>query len=156
MCGKAYGRLWIVRNLKRLGAVRSELVDVYTKQCRSILELAVPVWSAGLTSDDILSLERVQKTACAIILGRAYKGYDDALEQLGLGTLESRRIDLCRKFARKASENEIYQHWFVESDAKAQEIKTRSKKMANKYKDIKFRTDRFRDSPLPYLTSLLN
>ena len=119
-------------------------------------KLAVPVWSAGLTSDDILSLERVQKTACAIILGRAYKGYDDALEQLGLGTLESRRIDLCRKFARKTSENEKYEHWFVESDAKAQEIKTRSKKMANKYKDIKFRTDRFRDSPLPYLTSLLN
>ena len=116
----------------------------------------MPVWSAGLTSDDIIALERVQKTACAIILGRAYTGYEDALEQLGLGTLEARRIDLCRKFARKASENKKYQHWFVESDAAAQEIKTRSRKQLNKYKDVKFRTDRFRDSPLPYLTSLLN
>ena len=69
----------------------------------------MPVWSAGLTGDDIISLERVQKTACAIILGRAYTGYE---EQLGLGSLESRRIDLCKKFARKASENEKYQPCF--------------------------------------------
>ena len=54
-------------------------------------------WTAGLTNDDIISLDRVQKTACAIIFGRAYTGYEDALEQLGLRTLESRRIDLRTK-----------------------------------------------------------
>ena len=156
LCQKAYGRLWMVRNLKRLGAVKSELVEVYTKQCRSILELAVPVWSAGLTSEDITSLERVQKTACAIILGREYTEYEDALEKLGLGTLESRRVDLCRKFARKASKNEKYQHWFVESDVPAKERNTRSKHISMKFKPVQFRTDRFRNSPLPYLTSLLN
>ena len=70
LCDKAYGRLWMLRNLRRLGALKSELVDVYTKQCRSLLELAVTVWSAGLTSEDVVALERFQKTACAIILGR--------------------------------------------------------------------------------------
>ena len=59
----------MLRNLRKLGASMAELVDVYTKQCRSIIELAVPVWTSGLTSNDIVALERVQKTACAIILG---------------------------------------------------------------------------------------
>ena len=145
-----------VRNLKRLGASKNELVDVYTKQCRSILELAVPVWSAGLTSDDVIALERVQKTACAIILGREYSGYENALEKLRLRTLEERRVELCTKFARKAVKNEKYKHWFVESGRSAQDIKTRSKKNTTEYKPIKFRTDRYRNSPLPYLTSLLN
>ena len=146
----------MLRNLKRLGASKNELVDVYTKQCRSILELAVPVWSAGLTSDDVIALERVQKTACAIILGREYNGYENALEKLRLRTLEERRVELCTKFARKTAKNEKYQHWFVETGRSAQDITTRSKKNTTKYKPIKFRTDRFRDSPLPYLTSLLN
>ena len=52
MCGKTIGRLWIVRNLKKLGAGRSEIVNVYTKLCRNILELAVPAWTEGITSDD--------------------------------------------------------------------------------------------------------
>ena len=126
LCDKAYGRLWMLRNLRRLGALKSELVDVYIKQCRSILELAVPVWAAGLTSDDVISLERVQKTGFAIILGREYSGYEKALEQLGLGTLEARRVELCTKFARKAAKNEKYKHWFVECEIPTQDIKTRS------------------------------
>ena len=69
----------MIGNLKRLGASNIEIIDVYQKQVRSILELAVPVWTAGLTIDNIRELERVQKTALAIILGRKYDGYHDAL-----------------------------------------------------------------------------
>ena len=81
LCEKGYRRLWMLRNLKRLGATISELLDVYIKQCRSILELAAPVWTPGLTDDNILEFERVQKAACAIILGRNYCGYSDALNR---------------------------------------------------------------------------
>ena len=93
----------MIRNLKRLGASPIELIDVYQKQVRSILELAVPVWTAGLTMDDIRELERVQKTALAIILGRKYDGYQDALFELQIESLKDRRQDLCIKFAKKAS-----------------------------------------------------
>ena len=48
LCEKGYDRLWMIRNLKRLGASKFELVDVYQKQVRSILELAVPVQSGQL------------------------------------------------------------------------------------------------------------
>ena len=44
LCGKGFARLWILRNLKKFGASHSDLIDVYNKQCRSILELAVPAW----------------------------------------------------------------------------------------------------------------
>ena len=48
ICQRAYSRLWMLRNLKKHGASRTDLVDVYTKQCRSILELAVPVWNSSI------------------------------------------------------------------------------------------------------------
>ena len=154
LCEKAFGRLWILRNLKKLGASTPELVDIYTKQCRAIVELAVPVWTAGLTSDDIDALERVQKTTCAIILGRNYRGYEDALKSLKLKSLESRREELCLKFAKKAAKSQKFDHWFVEAERTG--ILTRSKRVFNGYKPLRFRTERFRNSPLPFLTSLLN
>ena len=49
ICKKGYLRLWILRRLKKLGASKHELLDVYYKQVRSVLELAVPVWQPGLT-----------------------------------------------------------------------------------------------------------
>ena len=44
ICKKGYQRLGMIRRLKNLGANNEELLDVYMKQVRSVLELAVPVW----------------------------------------------------------------------------------------------------------------
>ena len=71
---RAYSRLWILRRLKNLGASHSELIDCYTKQARSILEYCAVVWHAGLTHINKSDIERVQKAACAIILGKQYAG----------------------------------------------------------------------------------
>ena len=40
---KAYQRLWMVRRLKQMGANDDELLDVYCKQIRSVLEYAAVV-----------------------------------------------------------------------------------------------------------------
>ena len=53
----------MIRRLKSLEATTSEMLDVYEKQVRSILEMAVPVWNANLTQGEEKQLERVQKTA---------------------------------------------------------------------------------------------
>ena len=53
ICKKGYQRLWILRRLKKLGATKHELLDIYYKQVRSVLELAVPVWQPGLTQQEI-------------------------------------------------------------------------------------------------------
>ena len=72
MCEKAFNRVWMIRRLKSLGASNQELVDVYCKQVRCVLELAAPVWTPGLTSNQIAQIERVQKTVCAIVLAEDF------------------------------------------------------------------------------------
>ena len=75
ICKKGYSRLWLLRRLKGLGANVSEMIDVYNKQIRSILEMTVPVWQAGLTMQESIQIERVQRTAFRIILVEAYQYY---------------------------------------------------------------------------------
>ena len=52
ICSKGYQRIWMLRRLKGLGASRHELLDVYQKQVRSVLEMAVPVWEPGLSKEE--------------------------------------------------------------------------------------------------------
>ena len=68
------------------------------KQIRSVLELAVPVWQPALTNHDRAQIERVQKTALSIILGKNYGSYRNALHIMEMETLEDRRKSLCLKF----------------------------------------------------------
>ena len=49
MCKKGYARLWMIRRLKALGADMTEMLDVFYKQIRSVLELAVAVWEPRMT-----------------------------------------------------------------------------------------------------------
>ena len=41
--------------------------DVFVKEIRLILEMAVPVWHSGLTKKQSADIESVQKTAMKII-----------------------------------------------------------------------------------------
>ena len=70
ICQKGYERLWMIRRLKNLGASQSELIDIYQKQVRSVLELAVSVWQPLVTKQERRQIERVQRCAFAIILGK--------------------------------------------------------------------------------------
>ena len=146
---KAYSRLWLLRRLKLFGANQKELLDVYCKQIRSTLEFAAVVWHAGLTQTNTSDIERVQKSALAIILGSQYTTYENALKHVKMESLRKRRESLSLSFGRKTAKT--HPHWF-EEDKKV--INTRGQK--NKYKNVTSRTRRFRKSAIPYLTSLLN
>ena len=106
ICKRAFDRMWMIRRLKLLGASTKELVDVYAKQVRSILEQAVPVWSPSLTISHVAQIERVQKTFCAVVLGPKYTDYSTALVDLDLSPLDERRESLCLNFAKKCLKNE--------------------------------------------------
>ena len=146
VCKNGYSRLWMLRNLKKHGAGVKDLLDVYIKQCRCVLEMTAPVWNAGITVSESKQIERVQKAAFAIILGRKYVSYEQALAELKMQTLEDRRKILCKKFAEKAQKHPKFSTWFEVSDEPLQ----------NKFKPVTYRTKRYKKSPLPYLTSLLN
>ena len=138
--------------LKAHGATTSELVDVYAKQVRCVLELAV--WSPGITAGQVTQIERVQKTACAVILGDSYLQYSNALTMLNLKSLKERRMDLCLKFAKNCVKSDKFSHWFVSRSSDPAGIQTR--RVKTDLIPVDSRTKRFSKSPLPYLTSLLN
>ena len=159
MCKKAYARLWMLRRLKALGAREDEILDVFYKQIRSVLELAVAVWQPRLTMAESKQIERVQKCAFYVIMGEKFHSYEHALTYLESETLSARRMKLCYNFARKAEIHPKYQNWFQEEDMDTRQVpNTRSDKDAlkTKYKQVPTRTDRFKNSPIPFLTDMLN
>ena len=141
-----------------MGVENSKLLDVYNKQCRSVLELAVPAWAPGLTGKEIKQLERVQKTALAIVLGDNYRSYKLALQKLGVQSLEVRRKEICLTFGKRALKSEKFSEWFCYNDEPKPNVNTRyaENKVVQKLKPVKTRTRRYRRSPIPYLTKLLN
>ena len=151
MVTKANKRLWMLRRLHALGADTDDMVDIYSTQIRSVLELAVPAWHGSISQGERLEIERVQKSAFYIILGDSYLSYRNAQKTLGLDSLESRRSQLCLRFGKKAEKHEKHKQWFKFND---QTVNTRQQKM--KYCDVKARLSRFKKSPISFLTNMLN
>ena len=135
----------------KLGASTEDLLDLFNKHVRSILEYAAPMWHSSLTQEDRLKLERVQKSALHIILGEKYKSYKHALRLTGTKTLFERRRKICLKFAKKSVKHKKFKNWF-----KPNTNKTNTRQEHLKFKEVFCRTDRYKDSPISYLTNLLN
>ena len=83
-----------------------QLFDVYVKEVRSILELAVPVWHPGLTKKQSADIESIQKVAFRIILQNDYITYKLACTSLGVEAQDDRGTRLCKKFAIKNANSE--------------------------------------------------
>ena len=137
--------------MKNLGADKFRLLDVYIKQVRSVLELAVPAWHPGLTCGDAVDIERVQRAELEIILGMRYTTYKAALILFNLDTLEARRISLCKKCSNKSGKHSKFTNWF-RSNTKT----TRTRQLQPKFCPVVAKTRRFEKRPLSYLTNLLN
>ena len=148
---KSNKRLWMLRRLSKLGATREDQVDVFIKQIRSVLELAVPAWQSSISQAEKMDIERVKKSACHIILGEKYESYRSALKTLGLNNLEARRNQLCLRFGIKAEKHDKFKHWFKLNDMT---VNTRQEKL--KYCEVQARLGRFKKSPISFLTNILN
>ena len=151
MVVRAYSKLWMIKRLKGQGANLDDLTDIYIKQVRSILEFGVPVWNSGLIQDEVADIERVQKSFLHIALGHDYCDYESALDESNLEMLSTRRTRLCKSFALKTLKHAKHHHWFVKTELGPN---TRSVKPA--LKPPLCRLARFKKSPIPYLTRLLN
>ena len=68
ICSKAFKRMWILRRMKKLDVEPLILLDIYVKEIRSVLELAVPAWHCSLTQKQSADIERVQKVAVSSLL----------------------------------------------------------------------------------------
>ena len=81
------------------------------KQLNLVLEFAAPVWHPGLTEEDIIKLERIQKTVLHIILGDEYISYSNALKETGLIKQSDRRKKLSITFAKRALRSHKFSNW---------------------------------------------
>ena len=151
MVKKANKKLWVLRRLKYLGAEETDLVDVYIKQIRSVLELAAPAWHGAITKEEVINIERIQKSAAHIILGEDYFSYRVALKFLKLETLQSRRDKLCLNFAKKAEKHPKFEKWFKTAGGKPN-----TRQETFKYCDVKAKHTRLEISPISFLTKVLN
>ena len=154
ICKKAYKRMWTLRRMKILDIDPLVILDVYEKEIRSVLELAVPAWHSGLTAKQSDDIERVQKVAVRIILSDSMSGksdysYDMALVTLNLEPLSVRREVLCKRFAKKTL-NSRHSDIFQSNQSKHN---TRNK---SNFTELKSNTARCYKSPINYLTRLLN
>jgi len=147
---KAAKRLWFLKKLKRAGVSVDDLVHYYQSVVRPVLEYACPVWHSSLSKQQIKSLENVQRRAVQIIAGNT--SYTEASSTLGIQSLADRRSELCRTLFTQIVNNESHSlHYLLPVKRDSQLIgRLRS---ATAYPTFRVRTNRFKNSFLPFCLS---
>ena len=149
---RANSRMELLRKVASFGTSIEEKRNIYILFIRSILEQSSVVWHSSLTKENEEDLERVQKSALKIILGRKYLNYSQALKDTNLQSLKIRREELCLKFARKCLKSEKTKHMFPVRNSE-HEMKKRDEE---KFFVQHAKTERLRKSALPFMQRLLN
>ena len=72
---KANCCMYMLRTLKRFGFNPKELNVIYKGYVIPLSEYGDVAWGALLTCDQSTTLEKVQKRACRIMLGKKYSSY---------------------------------------------------------------------------------
>ena len=153
MLKKANKKVWLLRRLRLLKLDTHILLDFYCKEVRSVLEFGVAVWHSGITSKMRDRIERVQKICINIILCDSEWSvpYEVGCTLLNIEPLVYRRLDLCASFIQKASRDPRHADMFCRN---TNPFNTRNEKPI--YREFSCRNGRFHDSPLCFLTRLLN
>lgn len=145
---RSYARMQIIHRLSQYKPKKEDIIHVYKLYVRSLLEQSCQIWHSSLTDQNIEDLERVQKSLLRII--EPELPYNQALEKTGLEHLTERRKNLCLKFAKKCVENPKTTHMFKQT----QNIGDRKRK--EKFEVQFARTERLKQSSIPYMQRLLN
>ena len=164
ICQKVNRKFFLLWKLKQFGLKQKELLTAWKVLLRPITEYAAPLWHSGLTKCDSEKLERLQKRAVGLILGTTYidyvrhynvnsgyATYEAALRYLEIPKLADRRESLTKTFAIDTYKNELHEGFFE---------KNHNVRPSARFKPIikeeTCRTDRYKNSAIPYMSRLLN
>ena len=151
---RANARMRLLHKLVSFSVPRDDLLNIYILYIRSILEQSCQVWHSSLTLDNFNNLERVQKNALKIILQDEYVSYSHALTISGLSPLFERRSNLCLRFAKSCVRNNQTKDMFpLNPVVNTYSLETRFRE---KYQVTHARTERLKNSSIPYMQRLLN
>ena len=103
---KANKRMELLRKVASFTSSIEDKRNIYILYIRSILEQSSVVWNSSLTIENKEDLERVQRAAVRIIIGKNFENYEEALSKVNLQKLEERRNHLSLKFAQKCTQND--------------------------------------------------
>ena len=142
----------LIRKLSGFGAPISDLKTIYLTYIRSQCEQSSNVWHSGLTSQNEIDLERIQKVAFKIILKEKYINYENALNYLDLPTLKERRDQLCLSFARKCLSNIKMKSLFPPNNR----THTMDPRKIEPFQVLRANTERLKNSPIIFMQNLLN
>ena len=165
ICYKVNRRFYILCKLKKqFGFTRYELLIAWTTILRPLTEYAAPLWHSGLSETDRKKIEALQKKALGIIVGIKYIDnkryymvnneplcYENALNELGLNSLEQRREILTNKFALQTIKNEKHRNIFQEKENHERNLRYKPK-----VKELNCNTKRYYNSTVPYMSRILN
>ena len=105
-------RMIMLRAASKFTSDKQVLKQIYYSRIRCKLEQSAAVWSSSLTQRNIKDLERVQKSAVRIILGKSYESYTETLKELKMKRLSERRDLICLKFAKTSLRLENFKRLF--------------------------------------------
>ena len=118
----------------------------------SVLWLGAPAWFCQLTEYEKKDIDRVAKVGLRVIYGDNYSGFENSLAISNVGRPTIQLAKMTKRFAKKCSQHPKFAQWFQPVPNTIRN--TRSKK--NKFVEIPARTDRYHNSPIPYLTRILD
>ena len=143
---KAAKRLWFLKKLKRAGVDKQDLVYFFLTVIRPVLEYACSAWHTSLTKQQTTSLENIQRRALQIIAGNI--PYGEACCLFQLTSLSERRDSLCSKLFRQLFSQSHILHYLL--PAQRDDELTGRLRSRNKYPTVRARTNRFKNSFIPY------
>ena len=123
---------------------------IYIAYIRSVLEKSCQVWHSSITEDNSDDLERILKNAMKIILQDKFTNYENALHQLNIQDLKTRREDLCKKFAKSCLSNEKNLKMFPKRG------NLRSLRKNESFHVNYARTERYKNTSIQYMQRQLN
>ena len=142
---KASKRLHYLSLLRRSSVCHAELLLFYKTIVRPILEYACPVWQSGLTEQHRQRLEAIQRRAFRIISGST--DYDLQCVVYDIEPVSIRLQNLTRSFFDRINVEHDCLHWLLPPSRSSYIDSLRT---FNKLPLIKCRTQRYKQSFLPY------
>ena len=88
----------ILTNAAAFTTNRQDLKKIYLTYIWSVLDHSSVHWHRSLSQKNIKPLERVQKVAVRVIMGKNFNNYQESLLELNLKNLNARRQDMCLNF----------------------------------------------------------
>jgi hypothetical protein len=144
MCKKASSRIFFIAQLRRTSMDSLDIVKVFVTLIRPILEYACQVWHTGLNEQQHNQLESIQERALALAFPSL--SYEEACEKAQLPPLRVRREDFCNRLFLAAQDpsHKLFSLIPVPRDI------THNQRKATKYPLPKVKTNRFKNSFIPY------